>query len=144
MKIYKVGMGSDVTEIAAPNAVTAAVYYGVNCIKTNAPSMVVVYKENAEEFNGDSYWMGLSFVPEDEGMKIFERMKAEVADGMDYAGELMWWCPSDGTEPVYGWHGMVYRGKFLDEQCDFATRDENKALRHSLEIVNAKLSVQAN
>lgn len=134
MNVYLVGMGSDTTEIASPNAVTAAFYYGVNLINTNAPSMVAVYKENGHEWNGQAYWMGLGFLSEEKAQPILERIMQEIDGNIECSGEMMWWCPRDGSDPVYGWHGMIYRGRVLSEQSDFATRDESKALRHTLQL----------
>lgn len=137
MRIYEVGTMSDRTEIAAPNAATAAIYYAVNLCNTNTLFLAVVYTENGQEFKPKNcYWLSGMFEQDENKLnELLARIHTDVDDNLVFAGEMLWWCPDDGGNPVYGWHGMIYRGKELSEQCSKCFRDEKDALRNTLSLV---------
>ena len=60
MAIYKVGMGSDVAFIQAESALAAAMHYGLFCINTNNPFLVVCYEEDGQPYLGAKDWMSFS------------------------------------------------------------------------------------
>lgn len=134
MKVYVVGAGTDTCEIAAPNAATAALYYGANCCVTNDPTIAVVYEENGQEWKGHMWWLFASHLPDEKQMELIARIENEVKPNIEFSGEMLWWCPRDGTKPVYGWHGMIYRGQELYDQCDICFRDKSRAMEYTLDM----------
>lgn len=142
MNIYTVGAMSDQTEVAAPNAATAAMYYALKLINTNAPTWVVVYTENGQQWEGDSYWLCASLLSTDEQDAVLKRLHDDIADNMQHAAEMLWWVPEDGTDPVYAFRGMYYRGQLVEAQCKNVFRDETRALREALAISRALSGVK--
>lgn len=57
--IYEVGMGSSKAAVEAPAAAAAAIWYGINCINTNNPFMVVCYTRDGEAFTGSRWWIAV-------------------------------------------------------------------------------------
>lgn len=59
--IYEVGMMSNKLTIAAPDAGSAALYYGLFCVNTNNPFMTAVYTEDGATWPPDqSWWINLT------------------------------------------------------------------------------------
>ena len=59
--IYLVGMGTNRLKIKAQSAAAASMYFSLRCVTTNNPFMAVVYTEDGQPWEGDRYWLKLSF-----------------------------------------------------------------------------------
>jgi len=75
---YKVGMGSGVEYIRAPNATAAAIFYGVTCVNTNNPCAAAVYEMDGEPYEGESPWLGWAFGGESPTDEELEAIKKDL------------------------------------------------------------------
>ena len=53
MSIFKVGIMSDVRFVEAPNALAAAVFYGIEGTNGNCQFMAAVYEQDGKPYEGD-------------------------------------------------------------------------------------------
>lgn len=68
--MYNVGIGSGTCLIEAPSPVSAAMFYGLECVHTNNPFIAVIYEEDGVSWSGNMWW--ITFRPSyDHAMKVF-------------------------------------------------------------------------
>ena len=76
--IYQVGIQPDITLIEAPNAASAAIYYGMYIANTNNPFAAHIYTKDGLPWHGEHYWLSWSLDQADVAL-LLRHLKSKIA-----------------------------------------------------------------